>query len=84
MTDHLTHLRSAVSKDGAALLDTDRGTLTTLNETGAFVWQKLERGESEDAIVADLTAATGESIEAVTSDVRGFIAELSAHGLTVR
>jgi hypothetical protein len=79
--DRLLHLRSSVSKDGAAVLDIERGTLTTLNETGAFVWHALERGESEESIVADLVRATGQPVEAIAGDVRVFLDDLTTQKL---
>jgi hypothetical protein len=70
------HLRIATNEDGAAVLDTDCGTLTTLNPTGAFIWQALERGEDERAIVQHLAGATGEAAETVARDVEAFMAAL--------
>jgi len=71
------YLRSVVNADGAALLDTELGTLTTLNETGAFVWRAIERGESQEAIVKELARITGESIQTIESDVQHFLDDLA-------
>ena len=76
MDKSLSHLRSTGNQDGAAVLDIRRGTMTTLNATGAFIWQGLERGETEDTIVAKLAAETGASADVVARDVRDFVAEL--------
>ena len=70
------HLRTIVNEDGAAVLDTERGTISTLNTTGAYVWQALERGECEEQIVEALARETGESPDAIRRDVNGFIAAL--------
>ena len=64
------------NQDGAAVLDTERGTISTLNTTGAYIWQALERGESEEQIVEGLARETGESPDAIRQDVNGFIEAL--------
>ena len=70
------HLRTIVSQDGAAVLDTERGTISTLNTTGAYIWQALERGEREEEIVDQLARETGESPNAIHGDVKDLIASL--------
>jgi ABC-type transporter Mla subunit MlaD len=73
MRDSSTHLRTIANQDGAVILNSAAGTITTLNSTGAFVWQALERGENQDAIVADLARETGEQVDTLERDVRKFI-----------
>ncbi len=73
MRDSSTHLRTIANQDGAVILNSAAGTITTLNSTGAFVWQALERGENQDAIVADLARETGERVDTLERDVRKFI-----------
>ena len=75
------HLRVIVNQDGAAILDIKGGTIVTLNGTGAYVWQELERGEDLDTIVEALTRETGEQIETVRVDVADFIEALKARDL---
>ena len=75
------HLRTIVSQDGAAVFDTERGTISTLNTTGAYIWQALERGESEEEIVDGLARETSECRNVVRQDVHDFIAALHAHKL---
>ena len=67
------HLRTVANADGAAILDTEAGRISTLNATGAYVWKALERGEDIDAIAADLARETGEQIECVKKDLGDFI-----------
>lgn len=74
-TDH-PHLRTIVNEDGAAVLDTERGTISTLNTTGAYIWQALERGEREEDIVAGLARETGSTQEIIRQDVSDFLAAL--------
>lgn len=74
-------LRSVINDDGAAILDIDRGVITTLNATGAFIWQERKRGRSIDAIVAALTDTTGEATGVIAQDVRLFVADLESKDL---
>ena len=73
MRDSSTHLRTIANQDGAVILNSAAGTITTLNSSGAFVWQALQRGENQDAIVADLARETGEQVDTLERDVRKFI-----------
>jgi hypothetical protein len=70
------HLRTIANQDGAAVLDTNEGTIFTLNPTGSFIWQALERGECEAEIVDSLAHETAESAAAIRHDVTAFIAAL--------
>jgi Coenzyme PQQ synthesis protein D (PqqD) len=75
------HLQSITDQDGAAILDIEQGMITTLNSTGAFVWQRLRRGEKLDTIVANLAQETGEDVLAVERDVRDFVESLKQNRL---
>jgi Coenzyme PQQ synthesis protein D (PqqD) len=81
MAHDKAHLRTVVNQDGAAVLDTERGTISTLNTTGAYIWQALERGEREEEIVDGLARETGESPDAIRNDVNDFIAALHEHAM---
>lgn len=81
MADRHKHLRAIVNQDGAVILDAESGTVSTLNWTGAIVWQRLERGESVAAIASDLARMTGEPIEATREDVVTFVDALRAQDL---
>jgi hypothetical protein len=76
-----SHLRTIVNQDGAAVLDTKRGSIATLNATGAYVWQGLERGESLETIIANLSRETGAQPEVVGRDVMDFVETLRAQQL---
>lgn len=69
------------NRDGAALLDTRLGTISTLNPEGAYVWQALERGESVETIAACMARDSGEEITVLEQDVRDFITALRKQGL---
>lgn len=76
-----SHLRTAVNQDGAVILDTIAGRISTLNATGAIVWQALERGESVDAVAADLAGRMHAPIEVVKEDIVAFIEVLKKQNL---
>jgi hypothetical protein len=73
MRDSGTHLRTIANQDGAVILNSAAGTITTLNSTGAFVWQGLERGESADMIAQNLARETGKEVTAIRYDLLEFI-----------
>jgi len=79
-----SHLRIMANHDGAAILDTRLGNITTLNPTGAYIWRALERGETVEAIAAELAHDTGEQISQLEHDVREFIAALQQQKLLPR
>jgi Coenzyme PQQ synthesis protein D (PqqD) len=71
-----SHLKTVVDQDGAAILDIERGQISTLNATGAYVWQGLQRGDSLKTIIANLVHETGEGVLIVERDVHQFLDEL--------
>ena len=79
-----SHLRTIVNEDGAAVLDTKRGTISTLNTTGAYIWQALERGEREEDIVVGLARETGSPQEDIRQDMSDFVAALQEQKLLSR
>jgi hypothetical protein len=83
MLKYRSHMSTIVSEDGATILNVEAGTITTLNPTGAYVWQALERGEAPGTITADLARETGEQTERVKVDVQRFIDSLKAHNLVI-
>ena len=79
-----SHLRIVNSRDGAAVLDLHRGTISTLNGTGAIVWACLEKGDKVYDIVADLAANCDAPLEVVDRDVHNFLSTLKTHRLSPR
>jgi hypothetical protein len=71
-----SHLRVMLGNDGAAVLDTQRGMISTLNATGAYIWEAFQRGDSEETITEQLARSTGEDLELVRRDVREFVEAL--------
>jgi len=84
MTHEKAHLRTIVNQDGAAVLDTERGTISTLNTTGGYIWEALQRAESEEEIVDGLARETGESPDVIRQDVNDFIAALHSQNILAR
>jgi len=76
MSNNNAHLKIIVNQDGAAVLDTSLGTISTMNTTGAYIWQALERGKCEEDIIADLVRETGALREVIERDMRDFLATL--------
>jgi hypothetical protein len=76
-----SHLQTVVDQDGAAILDIDRGQVSKLNPTGAFVWQRLQRGETIEEVIANLACETGEEIRVIERDVREFVEVLKEQRL---
>lgn len=59
---------------GSANLDFNG--MLTLNETGAFLWKKLEQGADPDGLVAALTAEYAVTAEEAREDVAAFCRKL--------
>ncbi len=78
------NLRAIVSGDGAAILDMEHDSISTLNPTGAYVWQGLQQGQSIETVIANLARDTGADALLVESDVREFVEELQQKRLLPR
>jgi hypothetical protein len=76
-----SHIRSVVDHDGAVILDMPRNAMTTLDATGAYVWQRLERGVQLDSIVAELARDTGVDAAMIAKDVADFMEQLKSKHL---
>lgn len=74
-------LKTVVDQDGGVILDIERGLISTLNPTGAYVWSGLQRGESLESITANLVRETGEDTLTVERDVRAFVEDLKQRTL---
>ena len=75
------HLRATVNQDEAAILDLKAGRISTLNSSGAYVWQALGRGEEIDTISEGLAQQTGEAVDVVKQDIVEFLEALKKQGL---
>lgn len=81
MANEQSHFRTIANQDGAVILNTTTGDITTLNSTGALIWRALERGEALETIAADLAGETGEQADSLKRDVLEFIDALKRHKL---
>jgi hypothetical protein len=77
------HIRSIVDHDGAVILDIPRNAMTTLDCTGAYVWERLQRGMQIKAIVAELARDTGADESMIAKDVDEFMQKLKSKHLLV-
>lgn len=75
------HARCVSDSDGATVLDLRNNLILGLNPTGAFVWERLQRGLQFEEIVDALVEATNAERFNVEADTRAFIGELIKRGL---
>ena len=58
----------------------DLNMMITLNETGAFLWERLQEETDEAALVAALLGEYDVDEETAKASVAGFVAKLNDHG----
>jgi hypothetical protein len=63
------------------LIDLKTGTYYSLRDTGATVWQAIEKGAGEDDIAAELGSRYDASESEIHDAVRRLLAELEREGL---
>lgn len=76
-------IRTATDRDGVVLLDTQQGTMVTLNATGGYIWNKVRTGKSVDEIIGELASDTGEDPLVIADDVHQFLGRLIANGFVI-
>jgi hypothetical protein len=81
MAHPATHLRSVIGADGALILDIEHDAIVSLNSTGGYVWDRLQRGKLVTDIVCELAAETGADTTVVDRDVRSFVEQLMSRHL---
>jgi hypothetical protein len=76
-------VRAVVTQRGAVLLDTERGVMFDLNDTGALLWTELPH--RSPAELADLlrTRFPGIGADVLQADVQAFLAAVTARQLVV-
>lgn len=74
-------LHTVVNPDGAAILDIPRNQITTLNSTGAFVWDRLQQGVSIEQLIHDLSVESNTDSRVVERDLDVFLEQLRSHQL---
>lgn len=60
--------------------DLDLNMMITLNETGAFLWEKLQSEIDEDALVAALLGEYDVDEATARTSVAAFVKKLNEHG----
>lgn len=55
--------------------------MVTLNETGSFLWERLEKSATRDELVSALLDEYDTTKETAEKDVDAFLAKLSEEGL---
>lgn len=58
----------------------DLNMMITLNETGAFLWERLQTGTDEAALVQALLAEYDVDAETAAKSVAAFVKKLDANG----
>ncbi|MBQ7521730.1 MAG: PqqD family protein [Clostridia bacterium] len=58
-------------------------SLITMNETGAFIWKRLEQNKTPEQIATDLSKEYKVSFDKAKADVIKFIAYLQSKGFTL-
>lgn len=59
--------------DKLIIFDTDKSVLYTLNKTAKFIFERLSRGVSEDAVAQQLSTEYDVTLNQAKKDVRQFI-----------
>jgi hypothetical protein len=62
----------------------DMTSMYTLNETGAFIWDRIDGSATIDDIALALAGEYGEDIETTRSDVIAILADLDTYLITSR
>lgn len=58
----------------------DLNMMITLNETGTFLWERLQAETDENALVAALLAEYDVDAQTAAAAVAGFVAKLESNG----
>lgn len=74
-------IRRTETRDGAVLLDVERGQMFCLNPVGSKILELIAAGCEEREIADQLSAACGEDPGTVRGDVREFLEALGQHGI---
>lgn len=74
-------VRSTHDRDGAIVLDIQRGRMFNLNLVGSRIMELLECGSTEEQITDAISREFSADIETIRKDVAEFLEELKAHKL---
>jgi hypothetical protein len=70
--------RTTVDRDGSIILDVREGVISRINPVGAVIWELLEQGMEDTAIIDALcTRFPEQPRDGIAADVVAFVAELT-------
>jgi predicted flavoprotein YhiN len=75
------HIVASIHDDGIVFFDTQEGRLFASNQTGARIWQCLERKLAADAIAAEISSEYGIAYETARDHTTRFLADLEQQKL---
>lgn len=74
-------VRTTHGQDGAVVLDIQQGRVLRLNVTGSFIFQCLQRGETEPQIIDGISQHFCVSRDIAEADVNEFLDSMEQEGL---
>lgn len=74
-------LKMVTSREGAFVLNVGNASCFVLNEFGARVFERIDRGDSIDEIVAEICSSCGKPEPVVRGDLTNFVTRLIESGL---
>jgi hypothetical protein len=74
-------VRANHGPDGAVVLDIQRGRVIRLNITGSFIFERLQQGDPESAIVDGMSQRFCVSRDIAKMDVNEFLNSMEQEGL---
>jgi hypothetical protein len=74
-------VRSNHGQDGAVVLDIQQGRVLRLNRTGSFIFEHVERGETESQIIEGFSQYFCVSHDVAQTDVGEFLKSIEQEGL---
>jgi hypothetical protein len=74
-------VRATHGQDGAVVLDIRQGRVVRLNVTGSFIFQCLQRGETESQIADGISQRFCISRDVAQADVGEFLNSMEQEGL---
>ncbi|MCU1295739.1 MAG: hypothetical protein JWO91_17 [Acidobacteriaceae bacterium] len=74
-------VRTTLGQDGAVVLDIQRGRVLRLNVTGSFIFERLQRGDTESQIIDAIMQHFCVSHDVAQVDVGEFLKSLKQAGI---
>jgi hypothetical protein len=74
-------VRTTHGQDGAVVLDIRQGRVLRLNVTASFIFERLQRGETESQIIDGINQHFCVSRDVARADVNEFLKSMELEGL---